>query len=256
MRAVGPEHLARMRAAGMRPRTRSAAPPAAAPPQGRRSTATSAIPSRPPRPRRPIPAKSAEQRAWHAADVGQRHLDNARALWARAVERNRREVEEKSEALKVLANMAALVAGFSMAAFMQARPCRGAGAGGARGAGRGGCSAGAAPAACGAWKARAAVAGRPGGAQRSTRRAPKRSTRHATLPVAAAFAWHGPRATALCRILRRSLTGVGFMTPAAWCCLCLAPPWHSPSRLTWSRSSYAPSCWSGVLHGWGEGGQG
>ncbi|KIZ05020.1 hypothetical protein MNEG_2934 [Monoraphidium neglectum] len=48
-----------------------------------------------------------------------RHLDNARVLWARVFERNRRDVEEKSEQLKALGNMAALIAGFSLAAFMQ-----------------------------------------------------------------------------------------------------------------------------------------
>jgi hypothetical protein len=47
------------------------------------------------------------------------HLDNARVLWARVFERNRRDVEEKSEQLKALGNMAALIAGFSLAAFMQ-----------------------------------------------------------------------------------------------------------------------------------------
>jgi hypothetical protein len=35
------------------------------------------------------------------------------------VERNRRDVEEKSEQLKALANMAALIAGFSLVAFLQ-----------------------------------------------------------------------------------------------------------------------------------------
>jgi len=72
-----------------------------------------------PTPSTPHPPKRDEQRKWRAADVEQRHLDNARALWARVVERNRRGVEEKSEQLKALANMAALIAGFSLAAFMQ-----------------------------------------------------------------------------------------------------------------------------------------
>lgn len=60
-----------------------------------------------------------EQRRWRAADVEQRHLENARVLWARVVERNRRDVEEKSEQLRALANMAALIAGFTLAAFLQ-----------------------------------------------------------------------------------------------------------------------------------------
>lgn len=60
-----------------------------------------------------------EQRRWRAADLAQRDLDNARALWARATERNRRDVEEKSEQLRALANVAALVAGFSLTGFLQ-----------------------------------------------------------------------------------------------------------------------------------------
>lgn len=40
-------------------------------------------------------------------------------LWARVVERNRRDVEEKSEQLKAVASMAALVAGFSLTGFLQ-----------------------------------------------------------------------------------------------------------------------------------------
>lgn len=72
-----------------------------------------------PLPRSPLPPCREEQRRWRAADLDQRHVDNARVLWARVVERNRRDVEEKSEQLRALANMAALLAGFSLAAFMQ-----------------------------------------------------------------------------------------------------------------------------------------
>jgi calcium release-activated calcium channel protein 1 len=41
----------------------------------------------------------------------QRALDNARVLWDRYVENNRRAVEERSEQLKGVSDLAALIAG-------------------------------------------------------------------------------------------------------------------------------------------------
>lgn len=38
---------------------------------------------------------------WREEDVEQRHVENARYLWMRFVEKNRREIEEKSEQLRV-----------------------------------------------------------------------------------------------------------------------------------------------------------
>lgn len=49
----------------------------------------------------------------------QRALDNARVLWARFVEKNRRDVEERAEQLKGFSNLAALVAGFVMISYLQ-----------------------------------------------------------------------------------------------------------------------------------------
>jgi calcium release-activated calcium channel protein 1 len=60
-----------------------------------------------------------EQRKWRAEDIQQRHLENARALWARVVEKNRRDVEEKSEQLKGVSSLAALLAGFALSGFLQ-----------------------------------------------------------------------------------------------------------------------------------------
>ncbi|WIA19221.1 hypothetical protein OEZ85_003861 [Tetradesmus obliquus] len=60
-----------------------------------------------------------EQRQWRQEDIEQRHLENARALWARVVEKNRRDVEEKSEQLKAISTLAALISGFALSAFLQ-----------------------------------------------------------------------------------------------------------------------------------------
>mmetsp|Transcript_17447 Transcript_17447/g.41722 ORF Transcript_17447/g.41722 Transcript_17447/m.41722 type:complete len:342 (-) Transcript_17447:138-1163(-) len=49
----------------------------------------------------------------------QRALDNAYVLWQRFVEKNRRTVEEHAEQLKSLANLSALVAGFSVIGFLE-----------------------------------------------------------------------------------------------------------------------------------------
>jgi Mediator of CRAC channel activity len=59
------------------------------------------------------------QKLWRAADLHQRTLDNARALWARFVEKNRRDVEERAEQLKSIGNIAALVSGFAVVAFFE-----------------------------------------------------------------------------------------------------------------------------------------
>eukprot|EP00882_Tetradesmus_deserticola_P026906 GHRQ01029727.1.p1 GENE.GHRQ01029727.1~~GHRQ01029727.1.p1 ORF type:complete len:295 (+),score=71.27 GHRQ01029727.1:368-1252(+) len=60
-----------------------------------------------------------QQRQWRQQDTEQRHLDNARALWARVVEKNRRDVEEKAEQLKAISTLAALISGFALSAFLQ-----------------------------------------------------------------------------------------------------------------------------------------
>lgn len=56
---------------------------------------------------------------WRAQDVEQMTLDNARAIWDRCVETNRRDIEERAEQLKSISNLAALVAGFAMISFLQ-----------------------------------------------------------------------------------------------------------------------------------------
>lgn len=56
---------------------------------------------------------------WRQVDVDQQALDNARVMWQRFVEKNRRSVEEHSEQLKSLANLSALVAGFSVIGFLE-----------------------------------------------------------------------------------------------------------------------------------------
>lgn len=60
-----------------------------------------------------------EQLVWRQQDLEQRQLENARALWARAVEKNRRDVEERAEQLKAISNLAALIAGFALVSFLQ-----------------------------------------------------------------------------------------------------------------------------------------
>lgn len=49
----------------------------------------------------------------------QRSLDNARVLWSRFVEKNRRDVEEHAEQLKSVSNNAALIAGFAVVAVLE-----------------------------------------------------------------------------------------------------------------------------------------
>lgn len=64
-----------------------------------------------------------QQCLWRKHDVEQRHLENARVLWARILERNRRHVEEKSEQLKAISTLAALISGFALTAFLQVGAC-------------------------------------------------------------------------------------------------------------------------------------
>lgn len=66
-----------------------------------------------------LPAHRELQGAWRAEDVQQRQLDNARVLWGRILERNRRDVEEKTEQLKAISTLAALISGFALTAFLQ-----------------------------------------------------------------------------------------------------------------------------------------
>ena len=56
---------------------------------------------------------------WRKSDVQQRTLDNARVIWNRHVEKNRRDVEEKSEQLKSISNLSALIAGFAVVALVE-----------------------------------------------------------------------------------------------------------------------------------------
>eukprot|EP00850_Spirogloea_muscicola_P001746 SM000006S19511 [mRNA] locus=s6:1207303:1210332:+ [translate_table: standard] len=59
------------------------------------------------------------ERQWRAEDVEQRHVENARYVWSRFVEKNRRDVEEKSEQLKAISNVSALFAGFAVVTLTQ-----------------------------------------------------------------------------------------------------------------------------------------
>lgn len=59
------------------------------------------------------------QKQWRLQDLEQRSLDNARVLWGRFMEKNRRDVEERAEQLKSIGNMAALIAGFAVVAFLE-----------------------------------------------------------------------------------------------------------------------------------------
>ena len=56
---------------------------------------------------------------WRKSDVKQRTLDNARVVWNRYVEKNRRDVEEKSEQLKSISNLSALIAGFAVVSLVE-----------------------------------------------------------------------------------------------------------------------------------------
>eukprot|EP00850_Spirogloea_muscicola_P013844 SM000096S24873 [mRNA] locus=s96:211191:213321:- [translate_table: standard] len=56
---------------------------------------------------------------WRDGDLDQRNVENARTLWLRFVEKNRRDVEEKSEQLKAILNLSALFAGFATVTLTQ-----------------------------------------------------------------------------------------------------------------------------------------
>lgn len=56
---------------------------------------------------------------WRGEDMEQRNLENARVLWLRFVEKNRRDVEEKSDQLKAISNLAALFCGFATVTLTQ-----------------------------------------------------------------------------------------------------------------------------------------
>jgi calcium release-activated calcium channel protein 1 len=60
-----------------------------------------------------------ENRKWRTEDVEQRVLENARWIWLRYAEKNRRDVEEKSEQLKSISSLSALIAGFAVVAFVE-----------------------------------------------------------------------------------------------------------------------------------------
>eukprot|EP00210_Caulerpa_lentillifera_P002186 g2100.t1 len=59
------------------------------------------------------------QKHWRGQDMEQRVLDNARLMWDRSVEKNRRAVEERAEQLKEVSNISALIAGFALIAFLE-----------------------------------------------------------------------------------------------------------------------------------------
>ena len=60
-----------------------------------------------------------ENRKWRMEDIEQRVLENARWVWLRYAEKNRRDVEEKSEQLKSISNLSALLGGFAVVAFVE-----------------------------------------------------------------------------------------------------------------------------------------
>jgi len=60
-----------------------------------------------------------QQVNWRKSDVKQRTLENARCVWNRYVEKNRRDVEEKSEQLKSISNLSALIAGFAVVSLVE-----------------------------------------------------------------------------------------------------------------------------------------
>ncbi|GJP56077.1 hypothetical protein CLOM_g15139 [Closterium sp. NIES-68] len=47
-------------------------------------------------------------RKWHQEDIDQMNLENSRVLWLRFLEKNRRDVEEKTEQLKAISSISAL----------------------------------------------------------------------------------------------------------------------------------------------------
>lgn len=61
----------------------------------------------------------AENLQWRWEDMQQRHLENARWIWSKFVEKNRRDVEEKAEQLKAISSLSALIAGFAVVALVE-----------------------------------------------------------------------------------------------------------------------------------------
>ncbi|CAG9462312.1 unnamed protein product [Pedinophyceae sp. YPF-701] len=60
-----------------------------------------------------------EDRRFRYAEVEQRAVDNARYLWLRFVEKNRREVEEKAQLLRLMSELSALIAGFAVVGILE-----------------------------------------------------------------------------------------------------------------------------------------
>ena len=60
-----------------------------------------------------------ENRKWRRQDVEQRVLENARWIWGRYAEKNRRDVEEKGEQLRTTSNLSALISGFAVVALVE-----------------------------------------------------------------------------------------------------------------------------------------
>eukprot|EP00271_Cylindrocystis_brebissonii_P005753 TRINITY_DN1799_c2_g1_i1.p1 TRINITY_DN1799_c2_g1~~TRINITY_DN1799_c2_g1_i1.p1 ORF type:complete len:301 (-),score=45.15 TRINITY_DN1799_c2_g1_i1:385-1287(-) len=56
---------------------------------------------------------------WHEEDMEQRNVENARTLWLRFVERNRRDVEEKTEVVKAVLNITTVFVGFAVVTLTQ-----------------------------------------------------------------------------------------------------------------------------------------
>lgn len=61
----------------------------------------------------------ARELQWRNEDIQQRHLENARWIWYKYVEKNRRDVEEKAEQLKAISSLSALIAGFAVVALVE-----------------------------------------------------------------------------------------------------------------------------------------
>ncbi|KAG2444610.1 hypothetical protein HXX76_001354 [Chlamydomonas incerta] len=60
-----------------------------------------------------------EERRFLHIQIQQAHVENARALWLRFVNRNRTEVMEKTEQLKAVSSLSALLAGFALVGFLE-----------------------------------------------------------------------------------------------------------------------------------------
>ncbi|KAG2449112.1 hypothetical protein HYH02_005860 [Chlamydomonas schloesseri] len=60
-----------------------------------------------------------EERRYLHTQIQQAHVENARSLWLRFVNRNRTEVMEKTEQLKAVSSLSALLAGFALVGFLE-----------------------------------------------------------------------------------------------------------------------------------------